>query len=271
MLVGEGIEPRPGGSIRTLTVLFADIAGFTGLSERLGDRIIPLLSSYLDIMSREVSTHGGTIDKFIGDAVMAFWGAPATNADHAVDACRAALACQHALRTSGLTDDSGRPLRVRIGVNSGDMLVGNIGSELRLNYTVIGDAVNVASRLEGANKEYGTEIIIGEETRRLAGDRVHVRELDRLMVYGRMGGLAIHELLGVAERGAKPPNWVALYDSGLAAYRARNFAGAMSFFQQLLAARASDQPARIMLERCSQFLKSPPGEDWVATNAMRVK
>jgi adenylate cyclase len=270
-LVSEGIEPRPGGSIRTLTVLFADIAGFTGLSERLGDRIIPLLSSYLDTMSREVSTHGGTIDKFIGDAVMAFWGAPATNADHAVDACRAALACQRALRTSGLTDDSCRPLKVRIGVNSGQMLVGNIGSDFRLNYTVIGDAVNVASRLEGANKEYCTEIIIGEETRRLAGDHIHVRELDRLMVYGRVGGLAIYELLRMAERGAGPPSWVALYDSGLAAYRARNFAGAMSFFQQLLAVQASDQPARIMLERCSQFLKSPPGEDWGATNAMKAK
>ena len=109
-LVSEGIEPSPGGSIRNLTVLFADIAGFTGLSERLGDRIIPLLSSYLDTMSREVSGHGGTIDKFIGDAVMAFWGAPAANADHAVDACRAALACQRALRASGLTDDGGRPL-----------------------------------------------------------------------------------------------------------------------------------------------------------------
>jgi adenylate cyclase len=271
ILVREGIEPRPGGSIRPLTVLFADIAGFTGLSERLGDRIIPLLSSYLDTMSREVSAHGGTIDKFIGDAVMAFWGAPATNADHAVDACRAALACQRALRTSGLADDGGRPLKVRIGVNSGQMLVGNIGSEFRLNYTVIGDAVNVASRLEGANKEYGTEIIIGEETCRLAGNRVHVRELDRLMVYGRAGGLAIFELLGMAERGAGPPSWVALYDSGLAAYRMRNFAAAMSFFQQLLAARASDQPARIMLERCSQFLTSPPEEDWEATNAMKAK
>jgi adenylate cyclase len=91
------------------------------------------------------------------------------------------------------------------------------------------------------------------------------------MVYGRVGGLAIYELLGVAECGAKPPSWVALYDSGLAAYRARNFAGAMICFQQLLAARASDQPARIMLERCSQFLKSPPGEDWEATNAMKAK
>jgi adenylate cyclase len=271
MLVSEGIEPHPGGSIRSLTVLFADIAGFTGLSERLGDRIIPLLSSYLDTMSREVSAHGGTIDKFIGDAVMAFWGAPAANADHAVDACRAALACQAALAASGLADDQGRPLKMRIGINSGDMLVGNIGSEFRLNYTVIGDAVNVASRLEGVNKEYGTDIIIGEETRRLAGGRVHVRELDRLMVYGREGGLAIYELIGVPERGAEPPRWVALYESGLAAYRARDFAGAATFFRQLLDARASDQPARIMLERCSRFLKSPPGEDWEATNAMKVK
>jgi adenylate cyclase len=270
-LVSEGVEPRPGGSIRTMTVLFADIAGFTALSERLGDQIIPLLSRYLDTMSREVSAQGGTIDKFIGDAVMAFWGAPATNAEHAVDACRAALACHYALRASGLTDDKGQPLKVRIGVNSGDMLVGNIGSELRLNYTVIGDAVNVASRLESANKEYGTEIIIGQETRRLAGDRVQVRELDRLMVYGRVEGLAIYELLGIAERGAEPPNWVALYESGLAAYRARNFADAGIFFERVLAARASDQPGRIMLQRCYQFLKSPPGKDWEATSVMKAK
>ena len=238
-LVSEGIEPKPGGSIRTLTVLFADIAGFTGLSERLGDRIIPLLSSYLDTMSHEITTHGGTIDKFIGDAVMAFWGAPASNVHHAVDACRSALACQRALRESGLTDDGGRPLGVRIGINSGEMLVGNIGSEVRLNYTVIGDAVNVASRLEGANKEYGTEIIIGEQTRRLAGDHICVRELDRLMVYGRAGGLAIYELISVAEDGAKPPGWIALYESGLAAYRARNFADAIGFFQRVLAVRAT--------------------------------
>jgi adenylate cyclase len=270
-LVSEGVEPHPGGSVRSLTVLFADIAGFTGLSERLGDQIIPLLSSYLDTMSREVSSHGGTIDKFIGDAVMAFWGAPTANADHAVDACQAALACQRGLLASGLTDDGGRPLRVRIGVNSGDMLVGNIGSELRLNYTVIGDAVNVASRLEGANKEYGTEIIIGEETRRLAGDRIHVRELDRLLVYGRAGGIAIYELLDVAERGARPPGWVASYESGLAAYRARDFTGAISFFQQVLEARALDQPARMMLERCRHYLVTPPENDWQATNAMKAK
>jgi adenylate cyclase len=270
-LVGEGIEPKPGGSIRTLTVLFADIAGFTGLSERLGDRIIPLLSSYLNTMSREITTHGGTIDKFIGDAVMAFWGAPAANVHHAVDACRAALACQRALRESQLTDDSGRPLGVRIGINSGEMLVGNIGSEVRLNYTVIGDAVNVASRLEGANKEYGTEIIIGEQTRRLAGDHICVRELDRLMVYGRAGGLAIYELIGVAEDGAKPPSWIALYESGLAAYRGRHFTDAIDLFQRVLVVCATDRPARVMIERCNEFIRSPPGDDWEATNAMKAK
>jgi len=270
-LVSEGIEPSPGGSIRNLTVMFADIAGFTGLSERLGDQIIPLLSSYLDTMSREVSGHGGTIDKFIGDAVMAFWGAPAANADHAIDACRAALACQRALRASGLNDDGGQPLKVRVGVNSGEMLVGNIGSEFRLNYTVIGDAVNVASRLEGANKEYGTEIIIGEETRRLAGDRILVRELDRLMVYGREGGIAIYELLDVAESGATLPAWVVPYDRGLAAYRSRDFAAAAKFFQTVLDTRESDRPARMMLERCRHLLSSPPGEDWEATNAMKAK
>jgi adenylate cyclase len=271
VLVREGVEPRPGGTIKPLTILFADIAGFTGLSERLGDRIVPLLSSYLDTMSREVSGHGGTIDKFIGDAVMAFWGAPTANPEHAADACRTALACQRALRESGLADDAGRPLRVRIGLNSGDVLVGNIGSEFRLNYTVIGDAVNVASRLESANKEYGTDIIIGEETRRLAGDRILVRELDRLTVYGRAHGIAVYELLGMTEDGAVLPPCMTLYQSGLSAYRDRRFEAAAELFEQTLRARDTDHPARLMLERCRALVRQPPGDDWDATNAMQAK
>src|SRR5205085_7918787 len=140
-LVSDGNGARLGGAVKTMSVMFVDLAGFTGMSERLGDRIIPLLSRYFDAVSAQIQNQGGTIDKFIGDAVMAFWGAPASNPDHAVDACRAALACQRATRLSGLTDDRGHALGVRIGINSGEVLVGNIGSEVRLNYTVIGDAV----------------------------------------------------------------------------------------------------------------------------------
>ena len=198
-LISDGNGARLGGAVRPMSVMFIDLAGFTGMSERLGDRIIPLLSRYFDSVSAQIQNQGGTIDKFIGDAVMAFWGAPAPNPDHAVDCCRAALACRRAMEEAGLVDDHGQPVKIRIGINSGDMLVGNIGSEVRLNYTVIGDAVNIASRLESTNKVYGSTIIIGPETRRLAGDRIVVRELDRLAVYGRAGGLQIYELLGMAD------------------------------------------------------------------------
>ncbi|MEI9924999.1 MAG: adenylate/guanylate cyclase domain-containing protein [Bradyrhizobium sp.] len=177
-LISDGTGARLGGAVRPMSVMFVDLAGFTGMSERLGDRIIPLLSRYFDCVSTQVQTCQGTIDKFIGDAVMAFWGAPALNPDHAVDCCRAALASQRAVRELGLVDDTGGALKIRIGINSGDMLVGNIGSEVRLNYTVIGDAVNIASRLESTNKIYGSQIIIGPETRRLAGER-HLRSRTR--------------------------------------------------------------------------------------------
>src|SRR4051812_50150631 len=123
---------------------------------------------------------------------MAFWGAPSANPDHAVDCCRAALACQRAMGEVGLVDDHGEPVKIRIGINSGDMLVGNIGSEVRLNYTVIGDAVNIASRLESTNKVYGSTIIIGPETRRMAGKSIVVREVARRAGYGRAGGLSVH-------------------------------------------------------------------------------
>jgi adenylate cyclase len=271
LLTMHGAEARPGGSIRSMTVLFIDIAGFTGLSERLGDGVVPLLGAYFDAMSREIHAHNGTIDKFIGDAVMAFWGAPAVNPDHASDACRAALACRNAVDAAGLKDDAGRRLRIRIGINSGAMLVGNIGSETRLNYTVIGDAVNIASRLESANKQYGTQIIIGEETRALAGERVRARELDRLTVYGRASDLRVFELIDMAESGSPAPAFIAIYEAGLAAYRARDFKAAMTSFERVVAMREDDQPSRMLIERCRRLIEQPPSDEWEPTAMMEEK
>jgi len=193
---------------------------------------------------------------------MAFWGAPAANPDHAAASCRAALACQRAIRSSGIVDDKGKPLRIRIGINTGEMLVGNIGSEVRLNYTVIGDAVNVASRLEGANKQYGTDIIIGHETRRMAGHTIYARELDELAVYGREGGLQVYELLGAVGTDEDPSDWVRPYERGLAAYRGRGFERALDCFRQALKLRPQDGPSMTMIERCRQFAKAPPRDDW---------
>jgi adenylate cyclase len=250
--------------------MFIDLAGFTGMSERLGDRIIPLLSRYFDSVSAEIQKQNGTIDKFIGDAVMAFWGAPSPNPDHAVDCCRAALGCRRAMEQAGLVDDRGEPVRIRIGINSGDMLVGNIGSEVRLNYTVIGDAVNIASRLEGTNKAYGSTIIIGPETRRLAGDHIVVRELDRLAVYGRAGGLQIYELLDMADERDGKPDWAVSYEAGLSAFRARDFKAAIAAFETVLQTR-DDAASSAMIERCRQQLDNPAAEDWDGTTVARTK
>ena len=221
-LVSRGVEARPGGQQQILTVMFTDLAGYTSISERLGDRVVPLLAEYLEVVSAAVLGRGGTIDKFIGDGVMAFWGAPAPNERHAVDACAAALECQRLLASQRAAAErcGGTALRMRIGINTGRMLVGNIGSNERLSYTVIGDPVNVASRLEPLGKLYGVNIIIGEETRIAAGEAIIVRRLDWVAVYGRSGGLAIYELLGLAEDAkTATPEWVRTYEAGLGPIR----------------------------------------------------
>ncbi len=270
-LLSQGVEAKPGGSIKELTVMFIDVAGFTGLSERMGDRVVPLLSRYLDAVSEVIVANGGTIDKFIGDAVMAFWGAPTAQQDHAVRCCRAALACSKAIEAAGANDDEGHPLQIRIGINSGGMLVGNIGSELRLNYTVIGDTVNVASRLEGASKHYGTQILIGAETARLIRDAFVIREIDNIAVYGRTEGLAVYELIGLAEVNGENRDWIASYEEGLSRYRQRDFSGAIVHFESVLGMRPHDGPAHLLIERCKQLLQSGVDEEWSPVLALKAK
>src|SRR5579863_684871 len=261
-LLTQGVEAKPGGSIKELTVMFIDVAGFTGLSERMGDRVVPLLSRYLDTVSAIIVANGGTIDKFIGDAVMAFWGAPTAQQDHAVRCCRAALACSKAIAEAGINDDQDHPLQIRIGINTGRMLVGNIGSELRLNYTVIGDVVNVASRLEGASKQYGTQILIGTDTARLIQGAFTVREIDNIAVFGRTEGLAVYELIGPAEADGENTDWITSYQEGLSRYRDRDFSGAIIHLEAVLDKRPHDGPASLLLDRCTRLQRSGVGDEW---------
>jgi len=253
--------------------MFTDVAGFTGISERLGDHVVPVLAEYLEAVSTAVLNHRGTIDKFIGDGVMAFWGAPAPNDRHAVDACAAALECQRllALQRSEAEPRGGTPLRMRVGINTGRMLVGNIGSSERLSYTVIGDPVNVASRLEPLGKIYGVDIVIGEDTRIAAGDAIIVRRLDRVAVYGRTRGLAIYELLAMAED-AGVPEWVKTYEAGLAAYEDRRWPDAVRLFEATAACRGGDdRPSEILLVRCHACLADPPPHDWTPISVQESK
>lgn len=273
-LVARGVEARPGGRQQVLTVMFTDLAGFTGISERLGDAVVPVLAEYLEAASTAILGSRGTIDKFIGDGVMAFWGAPVPNERHAVDACAAALECQRllALQRSGAERSGGTPLRMRIGVNTGRMLVGNIGSNDRLSYTVIGDPVNVASRIESLGKIYGVEIILGEDTRSAAGEAIVVRRLDRVAVYGRTQGLDIYELLGMAEGVVcQRPAWVDAYEAGLAAYERRRWTEAIRLFEAAAAARGADRPSEILISRCRACLADPPPEGWMAVSAIQAK
>lgn len=260
-LLADGVRAVPGGETRQLTVMFADVAGFTKISERMGTAVIEVISSYLDVVSGTVESNGGTVDKYIGDAVMALWGAPRLDADQARNACLAALAAIDAVRDSGLTDDRGAPLQVRIGLHSGIAVVGNIGSNRRLNYTAIGDTVNLASRLEGVNKVFGTSILISEETRVAAGNGLVTRELAEVSVLGRAEPIRVHELLGEEDM-AQRPSFLGFYEQALRAYRQRNFDEAIQLAKRALQDCPTDGPSVWLLSICEGLRDTPPPLTW---------
>jgi adenylate cyclase len=205
-LLESGRRPELGGSSRFLTIFFSDIEGFSGLSEALPAQELMLrVSAYLEVVIRAVDEERGTIDKFIGDGVMAFWGAPALLEDHARRACLAALRVQAGMRALNARweAEEQRPLHVRIGIHSDAVLVGNIGAPTRMSYTVLGDGVNVAARLEGANKAYGTRICISHGVFKEAGERLCARPVDEIAVRGRRARTPVYELLGAHGMGAE--------------------------------------------------------------------
>lgn len=269
MLAREPSRLRLGGERRDVTILFSDVRGFTGISERLlPEALSELLNEYLGAMTDVVFAHEGLLDKYVGDAVMAFWGAPIAAPDHAGRCCRAALDMLTAL--SALHERwraHGLPLlEIGIGINSGEAAVGNFGSAQRFSYTAIGDDVNLASRLEGLNPQYGTRILITDSTRQVIGDEFVCREIDRLRVKGRVQSVTVHELLGrrTADGDGHLARRAEAFASALAAYRRRAWDEALSLLGSLAAEFPDDRAAASLASRCRRLKVAPPPADWDA-------
>jgi adenylate cyclase len=265
-----------GGDKRWITVMFTDIAGFTTISEGLREtpeKLIELMNRYLTLMSGVVNRHDGYVDKYIGDAVMAIWGAPVVVEDAEKKAVETALDCQAALEVFNreVVGDylpNGK-LGTRIGIATGFAVAGNMGSAQRLNYTVTGDMVNLSARLEGANKEYGTSIMISELTAQALGDGYVLRRLDRLVVKGKTLPITVFEVIGRAgEVSPEALARLAAFDRGLALHDARDFTGAHAIFIDLAAA---DPPSRVYAGRCEAYASAPPPADWQGEFVLKTK
>ncbi|WP_414662472.1 CHASE2 domain-containing protein [Horticoccus sp. 23ND18S-11] len=275
LLVRDPNAIKLGGERREATVFFCDLAGFTDLSEIVTpDELLELINGYLQETSDCLMEYGAYIDKYIGDAVMAVFGAPLDQPGHALAACRGALAAQRVLaaRNTRLQHSHGRTLHMRIGINTGSMLVGNLGSERKKNYTVLGDAVNLASRLEGANKEFGTSILLGETTAALVRDTLVVRPLTALRVKGKQTAVEVFELVG--EPGDLTPEkktFLAAYGEGHALYTARRFAEAAAALERAAALAPDDDMTRNLLTEARDFATTPPPADWQPILSLKSK
>jgi adenylate cyclase len=274
-LIDEKVEAKIGGEKREMTMFFSDIAKFTSISEQTEpDKLVDALCTYFETVSKIILDDKGTIDKYIGDSVMAFWGAPVTVANHAELACRSAVKIQwmlHAIFRKW--ENTGKlPFYTRIGINTGEVLVGNMGYNERLSYTVIGDQVNLASRLEGANKVYGTNILVSQSTYEQCKDSFEFRPLDRIAVVGRHEGIEIYELHAEKDDISKLVQQAfADYEGGLRYYYAREWEKALQCFSGILKYLPSDAPSKVMEARCVQYKRKPPAEDWGGIYVMSTK
>jgi len=259
-----------GGQKRPLSLLFSDLAGFTTLSEKMDPQeLLSRLNEYLSEMTQIVMDEGGTLDKYIGDAIMAFWNAPKDVEDHADRALRTAILMQRRMGELNehwrRADPNSTDLVVRIGINTGTVVVGNVGGEDRFDYSAIGDAVNLAARLEPANKTYDTLVMASEYTLAAADwTRYRVRELDLIAVKGKEQPVTVYEVLELADGVLDPrrEEAVRLYDSGLDAYKHRDWELAAQYFRAATEADPSDGPSRVYLARCLEYMADPPPADW---------
>lgn len=275
-LIRDPSKLKLGGDKKYATAFFSDIKDFTTVSERLSpEALITQLNEYLSAMTDIVLEYGGYLDKYEGDAVVAVFGVPVDQTDHAERACLAALDMQKVLvdLRKKWSMEKRPSFEARIGLNTGEMIAGNIGGKNRFDYTVIGDPVNLASRLEGANKMYGTKIMIGEETYGQAKDKIMARELDFLRVKGKSRPVRVYELVG--RRGDRfDENLVTAFTHfarGLELYRLQEWQKAIAEFRRVLALNSNDGPAKEFLRRCDIFMQAPRPPDWDGVFEMRTK
>ncbi len=275
LILESGDEARLGGTRKNITIYFSDIAQFTSVSEQLApEELVELLAEYLEAMTGEMMLAGGTVDKYIGDAIMAFWGAPKPVPDHPLVACRTALVNQRTLaRLREKWSGQGRPsIRARIGLHTGEAIVGNFGSESRLDFTAIGDAVNLASRLEHLNEHYGTEILMSDTTARHVRNDVVSRPLDRVAVKGKQHSVIIHELIGqVDDVSSEHVERAQLFGEAFEHYQKRQWDHAIGLLDELSRLDPEDTPIAILRERCAAYRNAPPPEDWSGVYRMEEK
>ncbi len=266
-----------GGDSKELTIFFSDLAGFTTLSEALGSpqRLVAILNEYLTAMADIIMDYDGYVDKYEGDAIMAFWGAPVDDPAHAWKGCYAALDNQKKLtELQARFVSMGLPggLAVRIGLNTGVAVAGMMGSMKKLNYTIIGDPVNLASRLEGANKQYGTRIMVSDSTRIAAGDKIITRPLDLIRVKGKTEPTAVHELVAKSgEASQQHLDLIGVFSEALNHYRESRFAEALARFEAVRGIQPDDPPSLVYIDRCRHFLVSPPPAPWDGVFTMTSK
>lgn len=263
-----------GGEKRNITVFFSDIRGFTSISERLDpEDLVHLLNEYLTEMTSIIMKDQGLVDKYMGDAIMAFWGAPLDQADHALMACQSSLEMMKRLRE---LQDKWKAkdipsFDIGIGLNSGDAIVGNMGSFKRFDYTAMGDNVNLASRLEGLNKLYGTNIIISQKTHKIVKDKFETRRLDAVRVKGKKKSILIYELLTQKDDlDEKQRAFVKHYETGLELYFKKEWKPAIKSFQAGLKLM-NDKASQMFIARCQEFLKNPPPSQWDGIWEMKIK
>jgi len=251
-----------GGEQREVTSFFSDVAGFTSISEALGPvKLVALLNEYLTVMTDLILDAGGTLDKYEGDAIIAFWNAPIDVPDHALRAARTALACRARVAAIApeLEKKYGRRIKMRIGLNTGPAIVGNMGSSRRFDYTAMGDTINLASRLESAGKQYGVYLLAGEATMKKTGDALVAREVDVIRVVGKKEPVCIYELIG--EKGSVADDVlrrIELFHRGLSIFRSREFSAA----EKVFAEAGDDSVAALYRDRCRTLTATPPPDDW---------